>query len=203
MKLFRIATLVACVAVCSCGGGGDAGNDTPGSGNRITQEALHKCPAQAMSPVDMAGLSCLVGRLDGTTALSIGDRGNAEPCSVMIDGVGSVTVTQGSVLHTHTLSTGQGTYSPWETRTGFSEYTGRAKGGEPADGLQFEHFVFGTNTGTVKADGTSVANAEWKDLQLLYVGPADGSESGRTIVTVGSAHGINTGVPRITCYARL
>lgn len=207
MNLFRPTVLSACAILSACGGGGGDGEVTSGE-KRITQQALHGCLTEAMSPVDMDKLSCLVGRLDGSTSLSLTDQANAEPCSIVIDDAGGVTVTQGALRHTHTLSAGRGTYSPWNTLTSFSEYSGRGPAKEENGtgtvvSTTVEGLRFGTNTGSVNADGTTVPDADWKDLQLLYLGPSNGESNSTTVVTVGSANGINSGVPRITCYGRL
>jgi hypothetical protein len=199
-----MSVLAACVALTACGGGGSGGDGSsapPPAEPRITQDSLHGCPAQGSSPADMTKLSCLVGRLDGKTSLV--DPAAAQPCSAVIDSRGGVTVTQGTLVHTHTLSTGRGTYTPWEARTSFSEFTGRAPADAPVNGVQYESLRFGSNTGSVAADGTSVADRDWRDLQLLYTGPADGSTRGPSLATVGSANGAGSGFPRITCFIEL
>jgi hypothetical protein len=201
LNLKKMVLLAGCAALGACGGGGGGGGateSTPTQDGRITQSALHSCPTQKMSAVDMKKLQCMVGSLQGTT-----NTPAQAPCSVAIDTAGAVTVSQGANAHKHALSTGIGSYEP-KTEKGFSEYTGRLPAkqdpSESQTAMLFEAFHFGSTNGAYADDGSQRPTSEWKDLQFVYIGMQDGSASPVNSVQVSS---IFMSQPMISCQFRL
>jgi len=199
----RHLSAVVLLSLAACGGGG-GGDEPPNDGSTVTRADLQSCPTNRMSPVKMDQLSCLVGTYTGTTTLDTAGQTPARPCSVEVKADGSVTLIDGDMVHTHTLSGGTGTYQPTKTETSFAEYTGRKaavdENGAPMDGM--EGLRFGTTSGTVRADGTDIPGAQWTDLQLMYVGAVAG-HSGIAIATFTSFNGVGPGKRVVVCNARL
>ncbi len=193
----KLITLIYSASLIGCGGGGESGQTAPAADQpaRVTASSLHACPAERMSPVDFSKLACLVGQMDGTTSNDPASPG--APCSATIDASGTVIVRSGALTHTHALSGRAGTYFPWIGMAGFSEYTGRR-----SEAPGFERFVFGTNTGSRREDGSEVGPNEWSDLQLQYVGAADGSSNDANLLFIGSANGLGIGRTIVGWYVR-